>query len=332
MFHYYKVFGFYVCSNAPIPILIPSSFHEAEAAPESQKVKILFNQNPGEIDSYIRVASARNCDESGIPIVTLLRSADNLIWLFVHSDGTRFFLQEDGNCIWADWVAPMTFEDSVTHLVGSILAYVLHLKKVPVLHASAVSFQESAFAMIGPSGSGKSTLAAAFAHNGVSVLADDVLAIREEDGNKFFCESGYPYLRLWEDSSEMLLGSSTVLPLISANWEKRHLTLNPGTNFNKNSTLIGAIYILEGLSPDSRIQIEPLTAREALVSLLSNKYIVRALNQETPLREFDCFSKIARKIPVRRVRLPENRLLTESRDTIFRDFTALCRMPDMANL
>jgi hypothetical protein len=331
MFHY-QVFGLHLSSNLPIPILTHSCIDTVDSSPKSQKIEVLFEQDPGEVDSYSPIAFAQNCDDSGKPLVTLLKSPDNLIWLFHYSDGTRFFLKQDGSRIWADWVAPMTFEDTLTYLVGTILAYALHLKKVPVLHGSAVTSHNTALVFVGPGGSGKSTLAASFAHIRTTVLTDDLVAIREEDRDHFFCEPGYHYLRLWEDSSEMLLGSPDVLPLISANWDKRHLALNPGNSFQKVPAVIGAIYILDRHALASQIRIEPLTRREALVLLLSNKYTVRTLNQEAAIREFDCLSKMVRRVPVRRVKFPENRLLFEFRDAILQDFTTLVRQRDIANL
>src|SRR5207237_1442435 len=67
-------------------------------------------------------------------------------------------------------------------LLGPALALLLSQRGLLVLHASAVAVEGRAIAFLGESGQGKSTTAAAFLAHGHTVVADDVLAVRIDDG------------------------------------------------------------------------------------------------------------------------------------------------------
>jgi len=73
-----------------------------------------------------------------------------------------------------------------------------------VLHASAVSIDGKAAIFLGPRGAGKSTTtAAAFGAEGYSVLEDDVVAIRFDEG-VLTVVPGVPQLRLKSDAAAAL--------------------------------------------------------------------------------------------------------------------------------
>jgi hypothetical protein len=67
-------------------------------------------------------------------------------------------------------------------LVGQVLPLVAALRGLHVIHASAVSLGDAAVAFAGRSGAGKSTLATHLARAGHPMLAEDVLALRVEEG------------------------------------------------------------------------------------------------------------------------------------------------------
>jgi hypothetical protein len=67
-------------------------------------------------------------------------------------------------------------------LLGQILPLVAALRGYHVLHASAIEIDGRAIALSGQPGTGKSTLALEFALRGHGILAEDVVALRIEDG------------------------------------------------------------------------------------------------------------------------------------------------------
>ena len=143
---------------------------------------------------------------------------------FFYSDGVRFAVERRGREVWADWPENYTLEDACTYLIGPVIGFVLRLRGVTCLHASAVAVDEQAIALVGFPGAGKSTTAAAFAHRGYSVIADDVVALAE-DGENFLVPPGYPRVNLWPDSVRVLFGSEGALPRITPTWEKRYMML-----------------------------------------------------------------------------------------------------------
>ena len=63
-------------------------------------------------------------------------------------------------------------------VLGSVMAYAMCLRGLPVLHGSVVAIDGQAVGLLGTSGAGKSTLAAALVAAGGRLLADDHLVVR----------------------------------------------------------------------------------------------------------------------------------------------------------
>jgi hypothetical protein len=224
---------------------------------------------------------------------------------FFYSDGVRFAVERQGREVWGDWPENYTLEDSCTYLLGPVLGFVLRLRGVTCLHASAVAVDEQAIALVGSPGAGKSTAAAAFAQHGFSVIADDVVALAE-DGENFLVQPGYPRLNLWSDSVCALFGSEEALPRITPTWDKRYMALGDnGFGFASKPLPLGAIYVLgpreETLAPPV---IDDIAGSYALRQLVSNTYVNYLLDRDMRSREFDVISKLVVRIPIRRVRPP----------------------------
>ena len=138
-------------------------------------------------------------------------------------DGMKFWLNPEGSAVWAKWPETSSLEDAATFLLGPVLGFLLRLRGITCLHASAVVLDGRAVAFVGDAGAGKSTTAAAFARRGHPVLSDDVVALVEREG-AFHVLPAYGYLSLWADSVTMLYGPEKKLPSFSSNWDKRMLS------------------------------------------------------------------------------------------------------------
>ena len=121
-------------------------------------------------------------DSSGEPLLRVYRLQDGKYHHFRYADRTEFLVDHTGTEIWCSWQEPLTIEDAATYLLGPVLGFVLLLRGVVCLHASAVVVGSEAIALIGPAGSGKSTTAAAFSSRGFTILADDDHKIAEDYG------------------------------------------------------------------------------------------------------------------------------------------------------
>jgi len=224
---------------------------------------------------------------------------------FFFSDGTRFAVERQGREVWADWPENYTLEDACTYLVGPVIGFVLRLRGVACLHASAVAVGEKAIALVGLPGAGKSTTAAAFAYRGYSVIADDVVALAE-DGETFLVSPGYPRVNLWPDSVCAVFGSEEALPRITPTWDKRYVSLGEnGLGFATKPLPLGAIYLLDAREAELAAPVvEEVAGGDALAGLVANTYVNYLLDREMRAHEFDVLSRVVTGIPIRRVRPP----------------------------
>ncbi len=224
---------------------------------------------------------------------------------FFYGDGVRFAVERRGREVWADWPENYMLEDACTYLIGPVIGFVLRLRGVTCLHASAVAAGEQAIALVGFPGAGKSTTAAAFAHCGFPVIADDVVALAEDGGN-FLVPPGYPRVNLWPDSVRALFGSEEALPRITPTWDKRYMALGDnGLGFATKPLPLRAIYLLGAREAALAAPvIEEVAGGDALAGLVANTYVNYLLDREMRSQEFDLLSRVVAGIPIRRVRPP----------------------------
>src|SRR5215469_4124866 len=222
---------------------------------------------------------------------------------FFYRDEVRFAVERHGREVWGDWPENYSLEDACTYLVGPVLGFVLRLRGVTCLHASAVAVDGQAIALVGSPGAGKSTIAAAFAQHGFSVISDDVVALAE-GGENFQVQPGYPRLNLWSDSVRALFGSDEALPRITPTWDKRYLGLGGnGFGFASSPLPLGAIYVLGTREGDLTTPlIDDIVGSNALGALVTNTYVNYLLDREMRSREFDVLTRLVVRIPIRRVR------------------------------
>ena len=222
---------------------------------------------------------------------------------FFYSDGARFAVERRGREVWADWPENYTLEDACTYLIGPVIGFVLRLRGVPCLHASAVAVGEQAIALVGFPGAGKSTTVAACAQCGFSVISDDVVALAE-DGANFLVPPGYPRVNLWPDSVRALFGTDGALPRITPTWDKRYMALGDnGFGFAKQPLPLRAIYLLGAREAElASPVIEEVAGSAALAELVANTYVNYLLDRDMRSREFDVLSRVVARIPIRRVR------------------------------
>lgn len=262
---------------------------------------------------------------SGEPILRVWKHISGRAFRLRYADGIEFLLDSRGTTVWATWPDSMTLEDTATYLLGPILGFVLRLRGVACLHASAVAVRSQGIALVGPPGAGKSTTAAALARRGLAVLSDDVVAL-EQRSSGFWMQPGYPRLNLWPDSVQALYGSSEQLPLITPGWEKRFLDLTqPPYTFQQQPLPLAAIYLLHELNSGSNPpRVETARARDALMGLVANTYASYLLDASMRAREFEFVGQVAANVPIRRVLFSRDaESFAQLPDVILSDFETL---------
>lgn len=232
--------------------------------------------------------------------VRAARTRDGAFYRLAYDDGTVCIIDADGRAVWAQAAEGATVEDTATYLLGPVMGFVLRLRGVACLHASAVAVGGHAIAVAGHAGSGKSSAAAAFARAGYPVLTDDVTALTLAAG-RFHVEPAYPRVRLWPESVAPMFGSAEALPRITPNWDKRFLALDDGRfRFQRERLPLAAIYVLEDRASGAP-RIERLDPAEALIWLVAHAYSAHLLDREMRAREFDCLARLVEEVPVARV-------------------------------
>ena len=301
---FFSAYGLRLASSQPIPGLTPVS------AASSADVTVHLGSMPAGLEnsscgSPLVIFSEEGPSDAVFPTLTASLVSGGSFIHFRYVDGTEFLLDRAGTRVWAVWAAPLTLEDTVTYLLGPVMGFVLRLRGMICLHASAVALENHAIALLGPAGSGKSTTAAAFARLGHAVLTDDVLPILER-GDTFHAQPAYPRVRLWPESVRALYGSDDALPLLTPNWNKRYLPLNEDReSFQCDPLPLAAIYILDArVEQASAPVIEPVAPSAALVSLVTNSYVNYLLDKSMRSQEFDFLGRLVNRIPVRRVLPP----------------------------
>ncbi len=321
----YSVFGLLLCSNLPIPELVPAetsalnpvvTIHMGEARYAAGEV-------PGEPESLTYTSAYT--DEAGEPALRIWKTAGDDLLHLVYFDDTEFWINRKGTELWARWPKNLTIEDTATYLLGPVLGLLLRLRGVTCLHASAVAFADRAIAFVGSEGAGKSTTAALLARRGFAVISDDVVALVERDGS-FYVYPAYPYLCLWPDSVTMVYGPDKKLPSFSPSWDKRLLSLAGNElRFEAQSLPLGAIFVLgeRGSLPETPF-LEQLTLRDGLLALVANSYATNLLDKEMRACEFELFGRMLERVPIRRLRPREDPAhIGELCDAILRSYEAI---------
>ena len=314
-----SIYGLGVVANSTIPGVPASTI-------ASEDIRISFGSLPAWLhevsDTQIETSYIADYkSECGDPALRVFRVLDGEYFRFRYADETEFVVDKAGTEVWATWREPLTLEDTATYLLGPVMGFVMLLRGVVCLHASAVAIGDEAIALLGPAGSGKSTTAAAFAERGYRVLAEDVVTL-DDRGDHFLVRPGYPCIRLWPAAVQALYGSESHLPKLTPNWDKCYLELSE--RFQKEPLPLAAIYHLGERHHDAAAPfVQPLDRSEGLMSLVANTYATKLMDKQMRAREFELLTRVVQHVPLRRVtphadaaRIPElcNCILTDFND------------------
>ena len=292
-----SIYGLGILANRTIPTVPASPITSVDVSISFGSLPAwLHNLNTTQVEvSYV----ADYNDEAGEPVLRVFRLLGGEYYHFCYADGTEFLVDQGGMRIWATWREPLTIEDTTTYLLGPIMGFVMLLRGMVCLHASAIALDGYAIALLGPAGSGKSTTAAAFFDRGFDVLAEDVVTLDDCD-DRFLVRPAYPCIRLWPASVKALYGTETHLPKLTPNWDKCYLDLTQ--QFQQESLPLAAIYLLDVRRDDSTApRVEPLDRAEGLISLVANTYATKLMDKGMRAREFELLNRVLNNVPLRRV-------------------------------
>jgi hypothetical protein len=295
----YLLFGLVFRFNLSLPQLlsVQSSGAPADVEVHLDALPPAVGKNSNIAERTVFVSSDKN--ESNQPTHCLWKSQDGSFFRLEFCDGTQFWLDSNGKHLWSTWPQELSLQSTLAYLLGPVLGFLLRLRGVVCLHASAVAVGNRSAVFVGTAGAGKSTTAAAFAREGCAVLSDDVVAL-DDRKNGFVVQPSYPHVLLWPDSVQALFGSMDALPRVSHDWDKRRLALGSAeSRYQGQALLLGGVYILGRRREGARTTVEPLGRSSALIALVANSYAAGLLEPEKRALEFAFFGKLLDTVPVR---------------------------------
>jgi len=208
-----------------------------------------------------------------------------------------------GRDVCIERVPGATDEEVLTYVTGVVMGALLHQRGVLPLHAGAVVLGDHAVAFSGSGGAGKSTLVAALHRRGHGLLADDVCAVRVDDGPAALAMPGFPHLKLFQESIERVGMGSEELRRILPDLDKYYVCLDddalgePGPLTN--------VLIMNADEQVNVASLTPLTGREKLEALLRATYDHRRLDGHgNRPAHFEMCTRLANQVAVHRLTRP----------------------------
>ena len=301
MIHRYRAYGFDLQSRSEIPGLTPQPAScDSAALPIEVTVGACPEWACEALRMPVTLRYSGNKRFNNLPRFRVEQLGAEEFFRLCYADGTQVVADGQTKRIWGGCPPPLTPEDLSTYLLGPVMGFVLRRRGILALHASSFCVDGCAFALCGGARIGKSTTAAALAMRGISILCEDITAVREREG-KFQVAPGYPRVNLWPDSVAQLFGSSAKLPKITPNWEKQFLDLEGNTaKFETQDRPVAGIYIMEPRSeaPETP-RIEEISTQRATIRLVQNTYMNYLLDREQRAREFDAIARLVSGVSVK---------------------------------
>jgi len=274
--HEYIAYGLAIHSEIPLPELTP----RPSARPD---VRVHLGGVPEALDAPL----ARRALWTARPGEWLLEFEG--VGRYYVRDGCEIRVEPEGD-----------EADVRAFLFSSTWGALLHQRGLLVLHASAVHTPAGAVAVAGKSGAGKSTTLARLLERGHILLADDKVAVIQEDGRPMVVP-GYPTVRLWRDARERMGAPADGLPRLRADLEKY---LFRADEIRAEPSPLRALFCLDARSV-SEVQVERMEGVEAFQAVYRSTYRNR-LVAGFGMREahFRRVSALAAVVPVFQVARP----------------------------
>ncbi len=247
MKYYYSIYGLSIRSEL--------RFDEAEELNEGPYDVDISN---GEIPSHI---SEMNRDKE---VKGLLSPAYK--WVCYEQAG-EFYIEEGKRIIVC--LKPEADEKLVRSIIlGPCFGSILYQRNIFAIHGSAMVWDDKAVLICGVSGAGKSTLSTALRRRGWMFLADDTVAVTDENG-RIYANPAYPQQKLCLDAALDFDYDINQLTLI--NEERQKYALRIKDAFCPSKKEIRAMICLE-LGDSEQLLIDEVTGNAKLEYILKNMY------------------------------------------------------------
>lgn len=183
------------------------------------------------------------------------------------------------------------------YLLGPIMGVILYQRGYLVLHASAVSMNDTAVAFLGPSGAGKSTIVAACQVNGHDILSDDITAVEIVEGEPMVIP-GMPLLKL---TPEFVDSVDLEYECLSAGLENKVLYRTP-RDVPQSPYPLKQLYVIT----DGGLQSTKLSPGGTIQALVGNTYTQSLLDKTSIGNHFRQCTCVADATEVRHLSRPRD--------------------------
>ena len=298
---WYTLYGRSVSSDILLPV--PPSTPDNEAPTWVFRYRGTVNDAP-EPDGHM-VAHVR-CPEHGTTIAIRYHGPQSN---WIRNPGIGLFhISRDGGHV--DIYADDRADESLLALtlIGEISTFLLQMRGIPTLHASAVVSNGKGIGFIGQPGQGKSTIAACFMRRGAALLSDDNLPLRIVDGTVVGGPS-LPIMKVLDDTAEFGFGAENDLPCIASTIRKKLLVVHDHYGFESTPIPLNAVYILRRydplLSKRDDVAITQLSGRESLAVLLAQSAFGSLFEPAEVARFLPIYQKLVQKACVQGLYYPD---------------------------
>jgi hypothetical protein len=184
---------------------------------------------------------------------------------------------------------------------GALTAFLLTLRGLAVMHASALRWGNETFLVVGPSGMGKSTVAALCCAAGAQLIGDDVVALAEDRGGVACVGLGHK-LRLRPQARQIadLFPPPRPVRMLTADGR---LAITP-PNAAQERNVVSAVVLPRPSRNSNEVVTRMLEPVDALLELLANARVGGMVPTDMQRTLFQTVSTLATRVPVIEARLP----------------------------
>jgi hypothetical protein len=311
--HVYRICDLVLASNTALPELAPATAFGAEC-----RFELLPPGNPSAVDSdwFHQWTIEKNGEEEDSREVWLrfARTGDGYLLRF--SSCGDFFVSADGARIQCRPL-PGTPDVTVRHLLlDQVLPLVLSRRERIVLHASAVLTGHGVIAFAGKTGQGKSTLAASLARDGCSLVSDDCLVLRTENG-EWTALPSYPGVRLWPSTAGEVLREDMPTAEVAHYTLKRRICDAAVLPYASGPAQLRRLFFLA--DDVGEVLFERLPPRRAFMALVEFAFNLDIQDTVFLRKQFDTVGRLTADVPADAIHYPrEFSALPAVREAILR--------------
>ena len=226
-------------------------------------------------------------------------------WFYTHN--ARFLCLNGNEIIYEKKKSDEPWEEIKPFIISHCLVNILYMRNIITLHSSTVGNETGAITLLGDCGAGKSTYSTLLRHEGYKLLADDISAIRLEQGIPMVALS-VPQQKYKVDTALKEGHKLEDLECIDKVRNKYRLLLSDDEMCDGPKPMKG-LFELVADTEHNRLEFQKLEGMDALRMLTCNLFCqnysdsLGGLSVDT----FQSLLQIAKQVPVYRILRPTNR-------------------------